>query len=426
MKLLTNIFLAALFTFAFTSAFAQDYDFDIPEEEEAKIEFNGNLDAKWGLLETRKSSPFYGLQFYDIAEKDDYLSQYRLDFYLDGVYRHKQVGFFMKTFYQYAREAPLSPSFFELYGSLNLSPRWSMSIGKRRFNWGKGYAFNPVGYVNAEKDPENPDLALAGKTSVYISYNRSFTSNLLQNFSVGAILLPPEAEINEKFASADKIGAAFKLYFLLKNIDIDIMAAFKKNEPQRLGVDFSTNMRENLEIHAEFSYAQDEIKYFIADDLISQQEMDGGSYLLGLRYLNRFNTTLVAEYYHNNSGLSKNEFSSYVNYLYSSLESNIPELLNSAKSVMSTTLRSKTLMHDYLYVKLSQPEPFSLLYTSISMFAIYNIGDKSFLFSPQLSYKPYTNFEVLLWPFLFYGGNDTEYGSKQFERKIEIWMRFYF
>jgi hypothetical protein len=426
MKLLTNIFFAALFTFAFTSAFAQDYDFDIPEEEEAKIEFNGNLDAKWGLLETRKSSPFFGLQFYDVAEKDDYLSQYRLDFYLDGVYRHKQVGFFMKTFYQYAREAPLSPSLFELYGSLNLSPRWSMSIGKRRFNWGKGYAFNPVGYVNAEKDPENPDLALAGKTSVYISYNRSFTSNLLQNISVGAILLPPEAEINEKFASADKIGAAFKLYFLLKNIDIDIMAAFKNNEPQRLGLDFSTNMRENMEIHAEFSYAQDEIKYFIVDDLISQQKMDGGSYLLGLRYLNRFNTTLVAEYYHNNSGLSKNELNSYVNYLHSSLESNIPEQINSAKSVMSTTLRSKTLMQDYLYVKLSQPEPFSLLYTSISVFAIYNIGDKSFLFSPQLSYKPYTNFEVLLWPFLFYGGNDTEYGSKQFERKIEIWMRFYF
>lgn len=426
MKLLTNIFLAVLFTFAFTSAFAQDYDFDIPEEEEAKIEFNGNLDAKWGLLETQKSSPFFGLQFYDVAEKDDYLSQYRLDFYLDGVYRHKQVGFFMKTFYQYAREASILPSFFELYGSLNLSPRWSMSIGKRRFNWGKGYAFNPVGYVNAEKDPENPDLALVGKTSVYISYNRSFTSNLLQNFSFGAILLPPEAEINEKFASADKIGAAFKLYFLLKNIDIDIMAAFKNNEPQRLGVDFSTNLRENLEIHTEFSYAHDEIKYFFVDDLISQQKMDGGSYLLGLRYLNRFNTTLVAEYYHNNSGLLKNEFSSYVNYLHSSLESNIPELINSAKLIMSTTLRSKTLMQDYFYVKLIQPEPFSLLYTSISMFTIYNIDDKSFLFSPQLSYKPYTNFEVLFWPSLFFGGNDTEYGSKRFERKIEIWIRFYF
>ena len=426
MRLFKKNLLVTLFIFAFTSAFSQEYDFDIPEEDEAKIEFNGNLDAKWGLLETRKFSPFYGLQFYDISEKDDYLSQYRLDFYLNGVYRHKQVGFFMKTFCQYAKEEPLSPSFFELYGSLNFSPRLSMSIGKRRFNWGKGYAFNPVGYVNAEKDPENPDLTLAGKTSVYISYNRSFTSNFLQNFSVGAILLPSEAEINQKFVSADKIGAALKLYFLVKNIDIDFMTAFKKDEPQRVGLDFSTNLRENLEIHAEFSYAHDEAKYFIVDDLISQQKMDGSSYLLGLRYLNRINTTLIAEYYHNNNGLSKNEFKSYLNYLHNSIESNFPEMINSAKLNMSTIFRSKTLMQDYLYVKLSQPEPFSWLYTSISMFTIFNLTDNSFLVSPQLSYKPFTNFEVLLWPFLFFGGNDTEYGSKQFEKKIEIWMRFYF
>ena len=83
-------------------------------------------------------------------------------------------------------------------------------------------------------------------------------------------------------------------------------------------------------------------------------------------------------------------------------------------------------MQNYLYVKLIQPEPFSLVYTSISMFTIYNMADKSFLFSPQLSYKPYTNFEVLLRPILFFGSNTTEYGSKQFERKVEIWLRFYF
>jgi len=426
MRLIKKIFLVALFTHTFTSGFTQEYDFDIPEEEEAKIEFNGNLDAKWGMLQTRKSSPFFGLQFYDVPEKSDYLSQNRLDFYLNGEYRHKKVGFFMKTFYQYAKEEPLSPSFFELYGSLNLSPRLSMSIGKRRFNWGKGYAFNPVGYVNAEKDPENPDLALAGKTSVYINYNRSFASGSLQNFSVGAILLPPEAGINQKFASADKIGAAFKLYFLFKNIDVDFMTAFKKNESQRFGVDFSANLRENVEIHSEFSYAHGENKYLIVEDLVFQQKIDGVSILLGLRYLNRFNTTLIVEYYHNNSGLSKNEFASYVDYLQNSLESDIPEIINPAKLNMSTTFRSKTLMQDYLYVKLIQPEPFSWLYSSISMFTIFNLADKSFLLSPQLSYKPYTNFEVLLWPVFFFGGNDSEYGSKQFKRKVEIWMRFYF
>jgi len=426
MKRLIKFLVVILYAHTFTSAFSQEYDFDIPVEEESGIEFNGNLDAKWGMLQTRKPSPFFGLQFYNDSEKSDYLSQYRLDFYLDGSYRHKQVGLYMKTFYQYAREEPLSPSFYELYGSLNLSPRWSMSIGKRRFNWGKGYAFNPVGYVNAEKDPENPDLALAGKTSVYISYNRSFTSSYLQNFSIGAILLPPDADSDQKFESADKIGAAFKLYCLLNNIDIDFMTIFKKDEPRRFGLDFSSNLRENLEIHAEFSYAYDENKYRIVDDLIYHNKINSNSYIFGLRHINRFNTTLITEYYHNKRGLSKNEFVSYVHYLQNSIESNIIELINSAKLNMSTYFRSKTLMQDYLYVKLIQPEPFSWLYSSISISTIYNLADKSFLFSPQLSYKPYTNFEVLLWPILFFGGNNTEYGSKQFEKKIEIWMRFYF
>jgi len=425
MKFIKTFLLLTIFVAPFTRVFSQEYDFDIPEDE-AKLEFNGNLDAKWGMLQTQKSSPFYGLQFYDNSEKSDYLSQYRLDFYLDSTYRHKQIGFFMKTFYQYAKEEPLSPSFFELYGSLNISPRLSLSIGKRRFNWGKGYAFNPVGYVNAEKDPENPDLALAGKTSVYISYNRSFTSNLLQNFSAGAILLPPEADINQKFASADEISAALKLYFLVKNMDVDVMTIYKKDKLQQLGLDFSTNLRENLEIHAELSSAHDKIKYLIVDDLITQQKSDGVSYLLGLRYLNRFNTTFIAEYYRNNIGLSKNKFTSYINYLHNSIDSTIPEVIDSAKLNMSTMSVSKTLMQNYLYVKLIQPEPFSLVYTSISMFTIYNLADKSFLLSPQLSYKPYTNFEALLRPFLFFGGNTTEYGSKQFERKVEIWMRFYF
>ena len=426
MKLLKIFILILLCAFTVTNISSREYDFDIPEEEESKIEFNGNLDAKWGLLQTRKSSPFFGLQFYDISKKDDYLSQYRLDFYLDGVYRHKQIGFFMKTFYQHTKEEPLAPSFFELYGSLNLSPRLTMSFGKRRFNWGRGYAFNPVGYANSEKDPENPELALSGNSSVYVGYNRSFTSNFVRNFSLGAILLFPEAEINQKFASADKIGAAFKLYLLLKNIDIDLMTAFKEDSSQRVGLDFSTNLRENLEIHSEFSYAHDELKYLVSKMLISQHKNSGSSYLLGLRYLSRFNTTLIAEYYHNNNGLSENEFTSYLNYLDSNLKSNITELIDSARLNMSTIFGSKTLMQDYLYVKLIQPEPFSWLYSSISMFTIFNLADESFLFSPQLSYKPYTNFEVLLWPTLFFGGDDTEYGNKQFEKKIEIWTRFYF
>jgi hypothetical protein len=417
--------LLIVLSFSFHQSLSQDYDFDIPEPESSGIEFNGNLDAKWGLLNTRKSSPFYGIQFNNSSGGDDVLSQYRLDFYLDGSYTYKRLGLFMKVFSPYVKEEPLSMSLYELHGSLNLSPRLSMSIGKRRFNWGKGYAFNPVGYVNAEKDPENPDLAMAGKSSVYVNYNRSIQSELLQNFSGTAILLPPDAEINQKFSPGDEIGAALKLYFLIKNIDIDFLTLLRKNEPSRIGMDFATNIRENLEIHAEYSYANDDI-YSVSDHSVLHNQDKGSSWLLGFRYLNRFNTTLICEYYHNNSGLSKDQFKEYLYYLQNTLNSNIAEQVQQAQQNISAVFRSKTLMRDYLYVKLIHPEPFDLLYTSVSLFSIYNLADNSFLLSPQISYKPFTNFEFLFWPFFFIGDEHSEYGSKQFSRKTEFWLRFYF
>jgi len=425
MRIITGIILFTIYCFAYSNIFSQEYDFDIPEVEDEGIEFNGNLDTKWGLLNARKTSPLYGIQFFDDAGKKDYLSQYRLDFYLDGTYRYKKLGFFMKTFSQYVKEENLSFSFFELYGSLNFSPRLSASAGKRRFMWGKGYAFNPVGYVNAEKDPENPDLALAGKTSVYVNYNKSFTSSVLQNFSATAVILPSIPEMNSKFAPANNIGTALKLYFLIKNIDIDLMALLREDEPSRAGFDLSANLKENLEIHAEYSYANDLINY-VNENEISSYTRSGSSFLLGLRWLTRLNTTIIGEYYHNNSGLSHDEFSGYLNYLRNIRESNDSELISQAKGNMSTIFRSKILMRDYFYLKLMQPEPFDILYTSVSVFSIYNLSDNSFVLSSQISYKPFTNFEFLFWPFFFLGKDNTEYGSKPFKKKLEVWMRFYF
>ncbi len=409
------------------SASAQDYDFEVPEEEEtAKIEFNGNLDAKWGILQTNESSPFYGLQFFGQEKPDEYLSQYRLDFYFNGDYRYKQVGFTLRTFAQYIKEEPIDLSFFELFGSLNLSPRLTGGIGKRRYNWGKGYAFNPVGYVNAEKDPENPDLALAGKNSLFINYNRSFSSGWIQNLSLSTIVLPQEGDILDKYAKLDNTSLAIKLYLLLRNIDLDFMVFTGKNQPQRYGMDFSTNLQENIELHGEVSYAKDEEFNFIQNNMVQMNKTDGFSYLLGMRYLNNLNMTFIAEYYHNNRGLTSSEYKDYQEYLINSLNSADAELISLTKSVMTTNFRSKNIMQDYIYFKASLPEPFEWLYSSVAVFTIYNVDDGSFLLSTQLGYKPFTNSEILLWPSIFFGDDNSEYGSKQFQKKVETWFRFYF
>ena len=84
------------------------------------------------------------------------------------------------------------------------------------------------------------------------------------------------------------------------------------------------------------------------------------------------------------------------------------------------------MMQDYIYFKASLPEPFEWLYSSAAVFTIYNVNDGSFLLSPQLGYKPFTNSEILLWPSIFFGDDDSEYGSKQFQKKVETWFRYYF
>jgi len=409
------------------TAFTQDYDFDILEEEEkAKLEFSGNLDVRWAVLQTNKLSPFYGLNFFGMEEHGEYLSQYRFDFYFNGDYSYKQVGFTLRTFTEYTKEGSIDLFIFELFGNLNFSPSLTMGIGKRRYNWGKGYAFNPVGYVNPEKDPENPDLALAGKSSAFIYYNRSFSSGLIQNLTFSTIILPQEAYILDKYAGLDSTSLAVKLYLLLQNIDLDFMVFIGKNQPQHYGMDFSTNLKENFEVHGEVSYAINEYTPVIQNSMVRMIKRDGFSYLLGLRYLNDLNITFIAEYYHNNSGLTDWEYKNYLNFLRSNLNSLEPELINYSKSIISTNFRTKNLMRDYIYFKASLPEPFDWLYSSISIFTIYNVNDNSFVLSPQIGYKPFTNSEILFWPSFFSGTYNSEYGSKQFQNKVEIWFRFYF
>ena len=418
--------LLALFILALTPVSAQDYEFEIPEEEESRIEFNGNLDVKWTILNTREASPFYEIQFYQTPENSSYLSRYRLDYYFNGEYRRKKVNFVMKTFSQYKKDEPVSLSFHELYGSLNLSPKLTLGIGKRRFIWGKGYAFNPAGYVNTEKDPENPELALSGRSSTFFIFNKSLNSNFIRNFSFSSIILPPEAIINEKFAPLEDTEVALKTYFLIKNTDVDFMFFYGENQLKKYGFDLSTNLKENFEIHGEWSYAQNEEKFIIQNNLLLLQKIDGSSFLFGMRYLNRFNTTVIAEYYHNNRGLSKEEFDNYYNYIVTTMKSNSFNIINQVKQDVSSRFISKTLMKDYLYFSIRQPEPFGWLYSSVSIFTIYNLNDNSFILSPRFGYEPFTNFEFLLWPSLTVGESNSEYGSRQFQKKVEFWMRFYF
>jgi len=424
-----NLLLAFfLMVILIATAYAEDYTFEIPtlDEDEEMLEWGGNLDVKYSVFQMREDSPFYKLSFMNSDSVSEYLSQYRLELYLNGDYQTKDIGFHLKTHTTYFDDSKdVDFGIFEAYGNINLSINSFVQAGKKMYNWGKGYAFNPVGYVNPFKDPENPELAQAGLLSINFGRIKSFDSPL-KTYAFTAIVIPPIENINNKFGELKNTDFAIKNYFLLWDIDFDLMGYYSKTGTKQLGFDFAMNVKDNMELHGEFSYIKDKMKYEIVDGDIFSEKTVGYSYLLGLRYLNQNGSTFIVEYYHNDLGLTKEEFSVYSDFLLNSAQSSDTTAVNRALQYAQTYFKSSNLMQDYLYLKVQHPEPFGLLYFTPSIFTIYNLRDNSFSFSSSFSYKPITNLELILWHTFLWGEENAEFSSKQNQQKIQAWVRIYF
>jgi hypothetical protein len=418
--------LLAWFLLASAIAQAQEVSADSLAPGEKKLEWSGNLDAKYTFFHMAQASSMYQLQFLNSGKVSAYLSQYRIEPYINADYQSKDLGFHLKTHASYYSDDNANFDLFEAYGSFNPSFNSTFQAGKRIYSWGKGYAFNPVGYVNPVKDPENPELAQAGLLSANIEYIKSFSSLALQTFSFVLVVIPPNPQLNGRYADAENTAIALKAYILLWDTDIDLMGYHRKNSPMQLGFDFSRNLRENLEAHAELSYNQNAQRYTIVNGNLHAVQENRFSYLLGLRYLHESTTTVIIEYYHNSLGMNRGEFENYIDFLANAANSGSATAAQQALGLSQQYFRSSTLMEDYLYMKLTMPEPFDWLYFTPSLYSIYNLNDKSFLLSASMSYKPVTNFEFIFWPTILVGGESSEFGQKMVQQRMELWVRVFF
>jgi hypothetical protein len=389
-------------------ALAEDQPAEAAQVEPA-LELSGNLDVKAGLIQARTSSVLYRLGLGQ-AKLSQPLSQYILEPYLNADYATSQVGFHAKAHGVVLDGAEPAGDLLGLYGTLSPTYNWSILAGQKAFNWGRGYAFNPVGFINPVKDPENPELQMAGRPALSVEYNKSFEAASL---SLQAVMLPPDRTVS-RLGEAQGTGLALKVSALVWDTDLDLMGYFREAEPRRLGGALSRNLSSNLEFHGELG----------ASWLPDQAARASG--LAGLRYLNSLNTTVIVEYFHQGQGFSPSEFKATNGYLESALASGQPAALQQAALLAKGVFSSGVAMQDYAYVKLTQPEPLGWVHATPSLTALVNLHDGSGSLAAPLSYKPITNFELIFWPSWFLGTEDSEFGSKQFEQRYEVWLKFYF
>ena len=425
--------LAILLTLSYAIALAEEeYSFDLSEIEEKPLDIGGYLEFRPVLFGLDKNSALHKLNSYNRG-KENTREQYNFTALLDGSYKKGTTEFhaivntdLRKSYLGWSEETTL----YESYMSLRPSSTFSFNIGKKTLRWGKGYAWNPAAFLDRPKDPEDPELAREGFVVVSADYIKSFDGPL-KTFSFTPVLMPVYDHINDDFGKINSLNFAGKIYLLLYDTDIDFMFLTGQSKTNRYGMDFSRNITSNFEIHGEISFINDHKKRFInSDGMVFNKEYDATSYLLGLRYLTKSDTTYIFEYFHDATGFAESEMEDYFSFIdkgYDTyLTSGDDSLLKKASNVAGGNYNRKNLMRDYLYLRVSQKEPCDILYFTPSLTGIFNINDKSFSIGPELLYTGINNLELRLKTTFLVGDSYTEFDEKQNNSRIELRAKYYF
>lgn len=433
MKRAPAIFLFLAFCLSPLSSVAEEsYTFDPAEAEKKPYSAGGYVEFKPILFGLDRDSAFYKLRFFDNLRGQNLLeANGRIQ--LEGSFEKNIFRIYAKTNTDlkasYSGESERS-TFYELYGSVKPSSNLKFDVGKKTMKWGKGYAWNPVAFVDRPKDPDEPEQAMEGFILATADYIKSFNGPL-KTFSFTPVLFPVYDHVNSDFGNNNNLNIAGRFYFLLYDTDIDLMFITGGSRPDRYGADFSRNITPNFEVHGELAYVRNAPKIVL--DANGDRHLTEGetvSYLIGIRYLTSFDLTTIIEYYHNGAGFSEDEMKNYYAYITRGYDAYLSTgntaLLGNAQQMAEGGYGRANAMTDYLYVRLSQKEPFDILYFTPALTGMMNLRDGSFSLTPELLYTGFTNWEFRLRTGFIVGARSTEYGDKQNDYRIELRAGYYF
>ncbi len=315
---------------------------------------------------------------------------------------------------------------YEGYATIRPSAGINAGIGKKSYKWGKGYAWNPVGFINRTKDPNNPEEALEGYVAAEAEWIRSMPGDL-QNIALTAVMLPVWQDLNDDFGEEDDLNLAARLTLLYLDTDIDPLYAATGSRGLRYGVDFSRNITSNLEIHGEWARLNDVQQPLLdAAGKVTTRSFNASSWLLGLRYLSEQDTTVIVEAYHNGAGYGDDELADFYAAVGNAVASGDAQRLAQLRQLGALAYTRPSPARNYGYLRISQKEPFDWLYVTPAITVIGNVGDCSYTVIPELAYAGIENVELRLRLQANIGGSLTEYGEKPISNRVELRLRVYF
>jgi hypothetical protein len=422
----------AVLVLVWNTAVAQEYSFDASEFEKKPFELGGYAQLKQENFSFNRGAAFYRLNNFDQPQRDG-LDRTTGTLQLAGKLRQGIGTFDFRTNSDLQRD-PLAHdhdnTLFEAAYAIRPDPGFTAEAGKRVLRWGKGYAWNPIGFVERPKDPNDPELAREGFVMADADLIFNPGGNL-QTVAFTPVLLPVGKDVNSDFGASGHWNPAAKLYLLYRDTDIDFAWQGKGSRPARYGVDFSRNLATNFEIHGEWA----RIRQFtrpVTDSAgrVTNETGNADSTLLGMRYLTASDTTYIAEVYRNGTGYSEEEarqFYEFVNTAFVQFEqTGNTALLQRALSLSQGSYGRPNAGRDYIYFRAQQKDALGIVYFQTAVTAMMNWRDRSYQATPELLYTGIKNLDLRFRLFLLHGDASTDFGEKLNSRKLEFYARYYF
>jgi len=364
-------------TLVFSSfLFAEDFSFDMDELDKMEVksyEYSGYIKAEQKHQVLNESSVMYKKK--DKSSMDTYIGEAFLN------YKYYKDDFTFSTDIV-ARYENLDKEESDTY-TLNqavLSYKYDennkVEIGKKTAKWGKGYYFNPIGFIDRKKNPSEPEASREGYTQVNYKYNKVLNGDL-QNISFDVVYLKTSEDFNEDLYSKDSNALAFKTYMLYRDIDIDLAYYYNDEVSNKLGIDFSTNLDVNFEIHAEYAKSSN----------------DEDSYLAGLKYITNTELTIISEYFYQDTEQEKT---------------------------------TPFWDNQYMINSFTQKELFDILYFNMYYKNTLNVDDKSFLNKLGITYSGIKNIDIDFSVSKYDGDDTSEFGGKLVDKFSWIQMKYSF
>lgn len=407
-SLLSGLIPLLLFCVIPSFASAQDnglYDFDVESFTKKTWEWKGEVSLTGAARQYNTGSILHDFKFQ--GEEVEQSKERELNIFLESRWDWDFFRLVLSaeaTAFRSTLEDSADDSAFlsEGYGQVAMLDPHTVEFGKRLLRWGKGYAFNPVAFMERAKNPEDPEAAREGLILSQGIWIIGKTAGF-DNSSLTIVYLPVREGINDSFRGDIDFenGWGAKLYGLINTTDIDLyLVKWNETEETDWGIDFATNLTSSFEVHGEYA-------------VFERTETTSHKALLGLRYLTERDVTWIVEGFHDSSGLSSDELAA----VYKTIEGGSPA---PAKTAVSRIQQNRVLSRYYAYLKVSVKEPFDWLYFTPSTTWLLNLDDSSHTETVQLAYSPFENWTFQASYQQNSGARYTQWGENAVRSKLSI------